>query len=185
MKVLELTDQKARDLNDIFDFAVKHGFNEWFDISFYHRKVCPDTDILYLRHLISVATQYNFDKQKIIFIDGLTLAASHNTEPFLKSDGFLRLLQLEQREDRIQDFTLRHLQQSIFATKDWWILFIFTTLATVGVTKLTTSSKEEKTTSQAPIQDSTKPVTKTNPYHLDTSNSSKQVLQSDTATKDK
>ena len=167
MKQLELTEDKAKQLNDLCQFAVDKGILNVFDINYYQRQK-PNFDIHYYRHLLDVASQYD-NVNKLIDLSSNTICATHNTNEFLKSGGFLRLVKIEEREDKIQDFTLRNLKQSIFATKDWWMLFLFTTATTIAITQFTGSSKDEKTPLPTPIQDSTKPATKTNFYHQDTS----------------
>jgi len=182
MKILALTEQKAKDINLILRLCVAQGENTQCIVRQFDELETFSSS--YIDHLLDILKQYN-QSPKILDIEGWVLEAIYNTKPFLEDGGFIRLYKLEQRDEKIQDFTLRNLRQSIFATKDWWLLFIFTTLATVGVTKLTTSSKEEKTKEQAPTQDNTKPVTKTNPYHLDYSNSYNRRLKSDTIPKAK
>ena len=124
MKYLELTEQKANDLNSICLFAISRGVNSSFDPVFFqlHHN---HFDIFYIYHLLDVARQY-LTSNKIIDLSTREICATYNTEPFLNSGGFLRILKIEKREDEIQDYTRRNLKQSIFATKDWWVLFVIT-----------------------------------------------------------
>ncbi len=161
MKHLELTEQKAKDLNELCQFAVDFTAkidrsSNNFDITYYQRQK-PHYEIDYLRHLLDVAKQFE-NVNKLLNIDGTrSVWATHNTKEFLKTGGFLRILKIEQREDKIQDFTLRNLRQSIFATKDWWIFFTFSTIVTILVaitTTLSTNRLSQKNSQPMTSQDS-------------------------------
>ncbi len=178
MKVLELTEQRAKDLNFILQAAVDRGEGKVFnltDIDF------PDdrfTDS-YIDHLLSLLEQYNQPPTRLLVINLPAMKAVHNTKPFLDSGGFLRILRLEQREDRIQDFTLSNLRQSVLGTKEWFKLLVVTIIVAVITTLLTdklSEKKKQQDTSQAPTQ-SQSLTTKT---YQDSLHSYKQDFKSDT-----
>lgn len=95
----------------------------------------------------------------ILDLTSREINATHNTQEFLKSGGFLRILHLEKREDSIQDLTQRNLRQSIFATKDWWKLTVLTviisSLLMIGIERI--FATKEKTVNEfgAPNQKDT------------------------------
>jgi hypothetical protein len=154
MKDLELTEEKAKQLNAICKFAVEFGMYRPFDITYYQKQY-PQFDINYYRHLIDVALQYE-NVNKLINLSAMaTLSATHNTGEFLKSGGFLRIMKIEQREDKIQDFTLRSLRQSILGTKEWFLLIIITICVAVTTTLLTgrlSQKMQQQDSSQVPSQ---------------------------------
>lgn len=112
-----------------------------FDIHYYHQ-LNPQFDIHYYNHLLDVARQYE-NINKLIDISARSICATHNTNEFLKSGGFYRILKIEERQDKIQNLTLRNLRQSIFATKDWWLLFLFTTLTAFLIAVITSLSVDK------------------------------------------
>ena len=177
MKHLELTEQKAKDLNELCQFAVEFALKKEynapiFDITYYQRQK-PQYEIEYLRHLLDVAKQFP-DVNKLLNIDGVkSVWATHNTKEFLKSDGFLRILKIEQRDDNIQDFTLKTLRQSALGTKEWFKLVIVTVftaaMTTLLIDKLSGKSSQQDT-NQEPKQ-----------LQLDTSRSLKILDHQDTS----
>lgn len=156
MKYLELTEEKAKQLNELCKFAAEFGINQPFDITYYQRQN-PQFDLNYYFHLIDIALQYENVNKLIDVSLRTTIHATHNTKEFLKGGGFLRIMKIEQRENKIQDYTVRNLRQSIFATKHWWVFFVFSTLITLIVSFTTTLSSDRLSQKNSPpttIQDS-------------------------------
>lgn len=93
MRILELTEQKAKDLNFILQAAVDKG--EGIAISLTEIRFPKDrfTDS-YIDHPISLLEQHN-SSPRIIIVNTPAMKAIHNTKPFLDSGGFLRILRLE------------------------------------------------------------------------------------------
>lgn len=137
MKKLELTEAKARQINELLQFAINKGFNDPFSISYYETKSNSGLDKIYLQHLVSVIKQYN-DSPSLLYIDGFTIACNSNTEQFLKDGGFIRIFEKEQEEALIQKMTLTSLKQSVLGTKEWYKLIGVTIIVTIVTTILTT-----------------------------------------------
>jgi hypothetical protein len=140
MKHLELTEQKAIDLNKLCQFAADKGVLHTFNIEYYQRQN-PQYEIHYLRHLLDVAKQYE-NVNKLIDLSHTSMCATWNTREFLKSGGFLRILKIEQREDNIQDFTLTTLRQSALGTKEWLRLLGVTIVVAITTSLLTDKLSE-------------------------------------------
>jgi hypothetical protein len=180
MKHLELTEQKAKDLNELCQFAVEFALkNEYnsdnFDITYYQRQK-PHYKIDYLRHLLDVAKQFP-DVNKLLHIEGVrSVWATHNTKEFLKSDGFLRILKIEQRDDNIQDFTLTTLRQTALGTKEWLRLLGVTILVAV-TTSLLTDNLSGKNSPQDTTQEPKQLQLDTSKLYQDFLNSYKDSLQ--------
>lgn len=55
---MELNEQKAKDIDDILQFSVAHGFLKGFDVRYYKRKIKPDWETSYLYHLAGLVDHY-------------------------------------------------------------------------------------------------------------------------------
>jgi hypothetical protein len=175
MKPLELTEQKAKDLNELCQFAVDKGFLQHFGISYYQQQK-PQYDLHYLRHLVDVAKQYE-NVNKLIDLSSNAICATWNTNEFLKSGGFLRILNIEKREDSIQEFTLTTLRQSSLGTKEWVRLLAVTIVVTI-ITSLLTDKLSGKSSMQDTSQGTQELQIQTSKIYQDFLNSYKDSLNS-------
>jgi hypothetical protein len=113
---LELTEQKAKDLNAICQFALNKGINENFAISYYQRET-QTHNIEYLRHLLDIAKQFYNINKAIDLSDGYNVRATHNTKEFLESGGFLRIYNQEKEVSEVRELNRQQLQSVIDTNK--------------------------------------------------------------------
>ena len=124
----ELTKQKALDMNEIVSTALdtKNRHSESFEIVWYNAKIRKDLDREYLFHLHSLMIYYNkkYNREWLTFGDRGLITPNFNTGHFLSEGGYLKILELENQEERIKDLTEKQLQKSIWQIKGWWIFIL-------------------------------------------------------------
>lgn len=138
---MELTLKKAKDIDDIFSFAVKHGFNETFGFSYFIKEARPDLTKNDVQHLYSLIRLYmkNYDR-KWIYADTSCFASNANTKPFIEAGGFQKIYENESKKQLKEDTDLELARRTL---KDYprtrlvaWIAFWITiVLAVIEVVK--------------------------------------------------
>lgn len=138
--MLELTEQVAKDLNEIIAKALEKGkpHSDGFDIIWY-KKCRPDFSESYCYHLATLMDYLNEKyKRNWISVQGahLSISITHSTQYFYEQGGYLKIYQEEKREQLIKELTEKQLQKNIFQLKYWWWILIFSAIVSAMVSAL-------------------------------------------------
>ena len=138
--MLELTLQKATDLNDIVQKSLEKGevHSDGFEMHWYRCRVRTDFSEDYCYHLHSLMKFYNekYNRNWITTGDRGYVRANSNTGYFFSQGGYLNILELETRDQKIKELTDKQLQKNIFQLKYWWWILIFSAIISAIVTAI-------------------------------------------------
>jgi hypothetical protein len=130
--MLELTEQKANDMNDIVAKSLEPNqtHSDGFELSWYVRRINPNLTQDYIFHLHSLMKYYNekYNRNWITLGDRAYVCANNNTGYFYNQGGYKKILELETREQNIKELTEKQLQKNIFQLKYWWWILIISAI---------------------------------------------------------
>jgi len=134
LKTIELTETKAKQLNELLTFA--ESLNKEFDIGYYQKNQRKDLDTNQLMHLLSFAKFYMKKYNRKWFYSGVkSIAPNVNTKSFLESDGFLKILKNEIQEEKLRDLSEKQISKNLWQLKYWWLLILFNAIIAFLVAK--------------------------------------------------
>lgn len=112
---MELTEQQARDIDEILAFAVERGFPNGFDVSYYQRAVLPELEKSYLYYLTGLANHYmNKYGRKWINIDyGKSFTCNNHTKAFLENGGFKKIYEDERKQELKNEIELKLAEKTL------------------------------------------------------------------------
>lgn len=138
--MLELTAQKASDLNDIIAKALEKGetHSDGFEIYWYNRSIKEKFTEDYCYHLHSLMKYYNekYDRNWVTVGDRGYVRANANTGFFFTEGGYEKILEIETRDHKIKELTEQQLQKTIWQIKGWWIFLLVNAILSLLVALL-------------------------------------------------
>lgn len=99
---MEMTEQHAKDIDEMLTLVVERGFPNAFDVSWYQREKRPDWDRNYLYFLVGLINRYmNKRERKWVTVDhNRQLTCNAHTKAFMEGGGFRRIYEEEFQEEQ-------------------------------------------------------------------------------------
>ncbi|MEO6453355.1 MAG: hypothetical protein ABIN97_04750 [Ginsengibacter sp.] len=134
--MIELNEQKAKDLNELLIFAENFRNRTAFNIHFYKNQCANTLELEYLFHLLSLAKFYMVKyEREWFYLSGPNVSANMNTDSFLKNNGFREVLKSELQEQKLKILTEKQLNKNIWQLKYWWIFILINAIMAFIIAK--------------------------------------------------